>query len=119
RAEPSDLLHLIAGGRIAVGQTGPIRKEHDALILHQDVLHLEQLLRLDPHLDLFRAFPDQRLLRVLVPVDVATGHPPEATARLDIAEDEEDTTAVLDQRGHHDLGVAEENAIALRANTEM
>src|SRR6202022_4044525 len=112
------LLAPIAGWRIAAEQPGVVRKEHDALVVHQDVLDVEELQRLDAHLDFLHAFPDQRLLRVLVPVDISTGHPPQAAARLDVAEDKKDASAILDQRRYNDLGVAEENPIALWADAQ-
>jgi hypothetical protein len=119
RTEPANLLHFVADSRVAGDQPSPVWKKHDPLIVHPDVLHREQVQRLDANQHLFHAFADERGFWMLIPVDVAARHAPQSATRLDIAEDEENPSALLDQCRHHNFGVAEENPIALRADAQL
>src|SRR5207253_11220731 len=52
---------------------------------------------------------------MLVPIDKAARQAPEPAPRLDVTQDQEGASLILNERGHDHLGVSEKDPVAIRA----
>src|ERR1700682_5979752 len=116
--EPPYFLHLIARRGLAANQAGAIWQKDDALVVDDDVLDGQRFDRLDLDLHLFAALADQRGFRMLVPIDIATGQPPQTPTWFDVAPTQENAPGILDQRDDDDLGIAKEDPVAVRTRPQ-
>src|SRR5207245_5354241 len=117
--EPADLLDLVLRWRLASRPRRPVRQDDDALGAQHHVLNRQQRPRFHLHAALLLALAGHRLLGMLVPLDVATRQPPQPATGFDVALDQQDPALFLDQGDHHQLRVAEEDGVAVRANREL
>src|SRR5713226_9567300 len=119
RVEPADLLDLILRSRVAARPLRLIGKDDVALGAQHHMLNRQQLLRLHPDAALLLALSGHGVLGMLVPIDVAAWQAPEAAAGLDVALDQQDPATFLYQGDDHQLRIAEEDGIAVRADREL
>jgi hypothetical protein len=83
------------------------------------MLNRQQLLRLHPDAAFLVALSGHGVLGVLVPVDVAARQPPQPATGFDVALHQQDPAPFLNQGDHHELWIAEEDGVAVRANREL
>ena len=112
RREPSDLLDFIARLQVPAEQAGAIRKDDDPVVTGDHVLEGQQRQGLDNRTRFLEALAGQGVVRMLVPVNVATRQSPKPTSRLDVAQHEQHAPGLLDQRRHHNFGIAKEDLVA-------
>jgi hypothetical protein len=111
KPEHADLQHLRAGhNALTSGEASAVGDaDHARRPGLGDVKNAEQPGQLDLGADLFEAFPNRGIGRILVVVDEPPWQTPQAIARLDRPAPEDDTTIDLHDNSCRDLGVTPQN----------
>jgi hypothetical protein len=109
--EHADLQHLRAGRNARTSGEAPAigDADHARRPGLGDVIYAEQSGQLDLGADLFEAFPNRGVGRILVVVDETAWQAPQAIARLDRPASQDDTTIDLHDHSCRDLGVTPQN----------